>query len=98
MTLASFIDRNIQKYWYLEPPVYVVILQIQKGSIKLYGPVLFIPPARSTIYGTNSVHFLGSLVWNGLTNLVKSSRSIFEFKNVIKKLGNIDCACVICRR
>ena len=30
---AVFIDGNIQKYWYLEPPVYVVILQIQSGSI-----------------------------------------------------------------
>ena len=62
------------------------------------GPVLFIPPARSTIYGTNSVHFLGSLIWNGLPNLVKSSRSISEFKNAIKKIGNIDCGCMICRR
>ena len=26
------------------------------------GPVLFIPPARSTIYDTNSVHFRGSLL------------------------------------
>ena len=50
------------------------------------GPVLFIPPARSTIYGTNSVHFLGSIIWNGLLNIVKSIRSISEFKNVIKKL------------
>ena len=62
------------------------------------GPVLFIPPARSTIYGTNSVHFLGSLIWNRLPNLVKSSRSISEFKNVIKKIGNTDCVCMICRR
>ena len=49
------------------------------------GPVLFIPPARSTIYGTNSAHFLGSLIWNRLPNLVKSTRSISEFKNAIKK-------------
>ena len=28
------------------------------------GPVLFILPARSTIYGTNSVHFCVSLIWN----------------------------------
>ena len=62
------------------------------------GPVLFSPPTRSTIYGTNSVHFLGSLIWNRLPNLVKSSRSISEFKNVIKKIGNIDCGCMICRR
>ena len=49
------------------------------------GPVLFIPPARSTNHGTNSVHFLGSLIWNRLPHLVKSSRSLSEFKNVIKK-------------
>ena len=62
------------------------------------GPVLLIPPARSTIYGTNPVHFLGSLIWNGLPNLVKSIRSISEFKKVIQKIGNIDCGCMICRR
>ena len=61
-------------------------------------PVLFIPPARSTIYGTNSVDFLGSLIWNGLPNIVKFSRSISEFQNVTKKIGNIDCGCMICRR
>ena len=62
------------------------------------GPVLFIPPARSTIYGANSVHFRGSLIWNKLPNLVKSSRSILEFRNIIKKMGNIGCGCVIYRR
>ena len=62
------------------------------------GPVFFIPPARSTIYGTNSVHFCGSLIWNRLPNIVKSSRSMSEFKNVIKKIGNIDCGCITCSR
>ena len=50
-----------------------------KGPYNLRrGPVLFIPHARSTTYGTNSVHFLWSLIWNKLPNLVKSSRSISE--------------------
>ena len=62
------------------------------------GPVLFIPPAKSTTYGTDSVHFLGCLIWNKLPNLVKSSRSMSEFKNVIRKIGNIDCEFMICRR
>ena len=62
------------------------------------GPILFIPPAKSTVYDTNSVHFFGPLIWNGLPNLVKSIRSISEFKNVIKRIGNIDCGCMICRR
>ena len=62
------------------------------------GPVLSIPPAKSTIYGTNSVHFLGSLIWNKLPYLVKSSRLVSEFKNVIRKIGNIHCEFMICRR
>ena len=62
------------------------------------SPVLFIPPTESTIYDTNSVHFLGSLIQNGLPKLVKSGRSISGFKNVIKKIGNIDWGCMICRR
>ena len=48
-------------------------------------PVLFIPPARSTIHSTNSAHFLRSLLWNGLPNLVKSSRSISEFIKCYQK-------------
>ena len=35
---------------------------------------------------TNSIHFLGSLIWNKLPNLFKSSRSISEFKNFIKQI------------
>ena len=62
------------------------------------GSVLFIPLARSIIYGTKSVHFPGSLIWNKLPNLVKYSRSISELKNAIKKIGNIDYVCMICKR
>ena len=61
------------------------------------GPVLSIPPASSTTYGTNSIHFRGSLIWNRLPNFIKSSNSIIQFKNNIKLIGNIDCGCLICR-
>ena len=61
------------------------------------GQVLSLPPARSTYYGTNSVHFRESLIWNNLPSCIKPSRSVCEFKNNIKNLINIDCACLICR-
>ena len=41
------------------------------------GQVLSLPPARSTYYGTNSVHFQGSLIWNNLPSYIKSNRSVF---------------------
>ena len=44
------------------------------------GQVLSLPPARSTYYGTNSVHFRGSLIWSNLPSYIKSSRSACKFK------------------
>ena len=61
------------------------------------GQVLSLPPARSTYYGTNSVHFWASLIWNNLPSYIKSSRSFCEFKNNIKNFGNFDCGCLIYR-
>ena len=48
-------------------------------------------------YGTNAVHFHGSLIWNNLPTVVKSSDSVLEFKNKIKNIGDIDCGYLICR-
>ena len=61
------------------------------------GPILNLPRTQSTYYGTNTIHFRGSLIWNNLPAKVKSSNSVFEFKTKIKNLGNIDCGCLICR-
>ena len=61
------------------------------------GQLLSLPPARSTYYGTNSVHFRGSLILNNLPGYIKSSRSVCEFKNNIKNFRDIFCGCLICR-
>ena len=61
-------------------------------------PVLFILPKRSKIYGTNYAHFCGSFIWTRLLNLVKSSKSISEFKNIFKKIGILDCEFMIYKR
>ena len=45
------------------------------------GQMLLLPPARSTYYGSNSVHFQVSLIW---------SISVCEFKNNINDLRDID--------
>ena len=61
------------------------------------GQVLPLPPARSTYYGTNSVHFRGSIIRSNLSSYIKSSRLVCEFKNNIKNFGDMDCGCLICR-
>ena len=62
------------------------------------GPILKLPKARSTHYGTNSVLFRACMVWNSLPLSLKESQSLFEFKRKIKTLRNIECSCSICRR
>ena len=61
------------------------------------GPTLGLPKTHSFLYDTSAVHFHGSLIWNNLPAAVKSSDSLFEFKNKIKNVGDIDCMCSICR-
>ena len=61
------------------------------------GPILGLTKTHSFYYGTNVAHFRGSLIWNNLLADVKSSNSLFEFKNKIKNIRDIDCRCLICR-
>ena len=61
------------------------------------GPTLGLPKTHSFYYSTNAVHFCGSLIWNNLPAVVKSSDSSFECKNTMKYIGNIDCGCSIRR-
>ena len=48
-------------------------------------------------YECSAVHFRGSLIWNNLPAVVRSSDSLFEFKNKIKNIGDIYCGCLIRR-
>ena len=57
------------------------------------GQVFSLPLVRSIYYGTNSMHFRGSLIWNSLPGYIKFSRSVCEFKNEIENFINIDCGC-----
>ena len=60
------------------------------------GPIPGLPKTHSFYYGTNAVHFRGSVIWNNLPGVVKTSDSLFEFKNKIKNIADIDCGCLIC--
>ena len=60
------------------------------------GPILGLPKSHSFYYGTNAIHFRGSLIWNNLAAVVKSSDSLIEFINKIKNIGDIDCGCLTC--
>ena len=61
------------------------------------GPSLSLTSAKSTVYGINSVHFKGTLIWNNPRYFVKSSASVFQFKRNLKTLESIGCSCLICK-
>ena len=60
-------------------------------------PLLGLPKTHSIYYGTNVVHFRGSLICNNLLVVVKSSYLLSEFKNKIKNIGDIHCGSLIYR-
>ena len=53
------------------------------------GPIIYLPSPQSTYYGTNSVHFRGSLIWNNLPRDIKSRKSVPEFKTKIVICSNM---------
>ena len=61
------------------------------------GPSLNLARSQSTYYGTSTAHVRGSVEWNNLPANIESSNSVFEFKNKVKNLGNIDCGSLICQ-
>ena len=47
-------------------------------------PILNLPRIYFTYYGTNAIHFRGSLIWNNLPAKVKSSNSVSNLKPKLK--------------
>ena len=56
-----------------------------------------LPPARSQRFGTNSLIFKGSLLWNSLSDDTKTSQSLAIFKQKIRSWDGAHCPCNICR-
>ena len=56
-----------------------------------------LPPARSQRFGTNSLIFKGSLLWNSLSDDTKTSQSLAIFKQKFRSWDGAHCTCNICR-
>ena len=58
--------------------------------------LLQLPKARTVLNGLNSIVFRGSILWNAISDEIKSSQSIASFKLKIKSWNGDDCNCNIC--
>ena len=58
---------------------------------------LLIPPAKSANFGTDSITFRGSFLWDNLPLRLKNTQTIDDFTFELKNLGNIYCTCTLSR-
>ena len=58
--------------------------------------LLELPTARTVLNGLNSMVFRGSILWNAISDEIKSSQSIASFKRKIKSWSGDYCNCNIC--
>ena len=79
---------------FLITEIYKNILQLNPYSLRK-GATFGLPKTHSFYYGTNSLYFRVSLIWNNLPDVAVSSNSLYEFKNKITNIENIDCGCLL---
>jgi hypothetical protein len=60
------------------------------------GEAFCLPPTSTKTFGSNSLVFRGSLLWNSLPNSLKSIKSPKVFKSQIKNWTGQTCTCYVC--
>ena len=58
--------------------------------------LLTLKPTRTATFGTRSISFKGSLIWNKLPTYLKDAETITKFKELIKTWPGTECSCKIC--
>ena len=59
--------------------------------------LLRLPPTRTETYGSNSLSFRGSILWNYLPDDMKNAQSVQLFKNAIRNWKGERCMCKNCK-
>ena len=58
--------------------------------------LLKLPSTNTQSYGLKSITYRGSMIWNNLSDQLKTSTSIIQFKNALMKQEVIICTCHLC--
>ena len=58
---------------------------------------LTLPKAKTTLYGIDTVRYIGKKLWQVLPIEIKESQSLEIFKQKIKLINNFDCSCRFCK-
>ena len=58
--------------------------------------LLQIPKVKTSSYGQSSLSFRGSILWNTLSDNIKSAQNIKGFKTMIRNWKGESCSCIVC--
>ena len=59
--------------------------------------LLQIPKVKTSSYGQSSLSFRGSILWNTLSDSIKSAQNIKGFKTMIRNWKRESCSCIACK-
>ena len=57
--------------------------------------LLQIPKVKPSSYGQSSLSFRGSILWNTLSDRIKSAQNIKRFKTIIRNWKGESCSCIV---
>ena len=60
--------------------------------------ILTLPKASTASFGTNSIAFRGSILWNSTPDVIKNSNMVSVFWQKHKKWTGEGCNCSICKK
>ena len=83
---------------YISPALFTEFFATKEISYDLrIKNLLQIPKVKTSSYGQSSLSFRGSILWNTLSDRIKSAQNIRGFKTIIRNWKGESCSCTICK-
>ena len=60
-----------------------------------YKMNLNIPRRNHVTFGTKSLKFYGTIIWNALPVNIKTAENLNAFHNLMKKWNGVSCNCIV---
>ena len=82
----------------LSPQIMTDMFQFKNNRPNIRNDNEFwVPMPKTTNYGSESVKYLGPIIWNILPKVLKDSSTLYSFKEKIKSWIPYDCPCRLCK-
>ena len=75
----------------------IVLAETKLDDTSSIKDILTLPKASTASFGTNSIAFRGSILWNSTPDVIKSSNTASVFGKNIKNWTGEGCNCNICK-